>query len=417
MSTEIGRLAQGLPGQTGQGTNTIKFIAPSQVPKDKFVTYARIVSDIHPQKEDPNCIRITVGGNLLHYDHDTGTPSADLTTTKLFINSVISSEDACFITLDVKDLYLNTIMPEFEYMKILLHLLPEEVITHYKLHDMAEGGEYAYMQIQKGMYGLKQARRIAYDQLVTHLAKYRYHPTTTQGLWIHDTQNTSFILVVDNFGIKYTDENDAQHLIQALQDLYRVNINWTGSLYCGLTLQWNYTQKYVDISMPGYIQKVLTKFQHSPPHRRQDAPAPWTQPAYGQRIQYAVNDASPTADKAQTTCIQQIVGSLLYYACTVDYTMLVALNDISHEQNNPTAQTLQKVTQLLDYTATHPNATIRFYQSNMVLWINSDAAYLVAYGAHSRAGGFFHLADLPKKTSKTSNKTVRYTSKAPSYVK
>lgn len=174
MSTEIGRLAQGVPGQTSQGTNTIKFIAPSHVPKDKFVTYARIVSDTCPQKEDPSRIRITVGGgNLLHYyDHDTGTPFMDLTTTKLFLNSVISTDDARFIILDVKDFYLNTPMPEFEYMKILLRLLSEEVITQYKLRDLAEGGEYAYMQIQKGMYGLKQAVHIACNQLVTHLAKY-----------------------------------------------------------------------------------------------------------------------------------------------------------------------------------------------------------------------------------------------------
>jgi Reverse transcriptase (RNA-dependent DNA polymerase). len=396
MSTEIGRLAQGLPGQAGQGTNTIKFIAPSQVPKEKFVTYARIVSDIRPQKDDPNRIRITVGGNLLHYDHDTGTPSADLTTTKLFLNSVISSDHARFITLDVKDFYLNTPMPEFEYMRIPLRLLPEEVITHYKLRDLAEGGEYAYMEIQKGMYGLKQAGRIAYDQLQTHLAKYGYRPTTTQGLWKHDTRNISFILVVDDFGIKYTNEQDAHHLIQALQDLYKVNVDWTGSLYCGLTIQWHYDEQYVDISMPGYIEKVLTKFQHPPPRRKQDAPAPWNQPAYGQRIQYAVDDTSPAADKAQKTRIQQIVGSLLYYARAVDYTMLVALNDISHEQNNPTTQTLHKVTQLLDYAATHPDATVRFYRSNMILWIDSDAAYLVACGARSRAGGFFHLADLPK---------------------
>jgi Reverse transcriptase (RNA-dependent DNA polymerase). len=291
MSTEIGRLAQGVPGQTGQGTHTIGSIPPLTHPNRKIrhLCQNRIR---HPPstKEDPNRIRITVGGNLLHYDHDTGTPSADLTTTKLFLNSVISANDARFITLDVKDFYLNTPMPEYEYMKILLRLLPEEVITHYKLRDLAEGGEYAYMQIQKGMYGLKQAGRIAYDQLVTHLAKYGYRPTTTQGLWKHDTRNISFILVVDDFGLKYTNEHDAQHLIQALQDLYRVNVNWSGSLYCGLTLQWNYAQKYVDISMPGYIQKVLTKFQHPPPSRKQDAPALWNQPTYGQRIQYAVDD-------------------------------------------------------------------------------------------------------------------------------
>jgi Reverse transcriptase (RNA-dependent DNA polymerase). len=193
--------------------------------------------------------------------------------------------------------------------------LLEEVITYYKLRELAEGGEYAYMQIQKGMYGLKQAGHIAYDQLETHLAKYGYRPTTTQGLWKHETRNISFILVVDDFGIKYTDERDATHLIQALQDLYTVNVNWTGSLYCGLTLQWNYDEKYIDISMPGYIQKVLTKFQHPPPRRKQDAPAPWSQPAYGQRIQYAV-DEWMTPALPQTTLIKPVYSKSLVPSCT-----------------------------------------------------------------------------------------------------
>jgi len=147
MGTEIGRLAQGLPANVEHGTNTIRFIKQSQVPKDKIVTYARILADIRPQKEDPNQIRLTVGGNLLQYDHDTGTPSSDLTTTKLFLNSVVSTEGARFIVLDVKDFYLNTPMASFEYMKILLRLLPENVIEHYKLRELAEGSEYAYMEI------------------------------------------------------------------------------------------------------------------------------------------------------------------------------------------------------------------------------------------------------------------------------
>ena len=140
------------------------------------------------------------------------------------------------------------------------------------------------------MYGLKQAGRIAYNQLETHLAKYGYRPTTTQGLWKHDTRNISFILTVDDFGIKFTDERDAHHLITAVEDLYKVKVDWTGSLYCGLTLKWNYQQRYVDISMPGYIQNVLSKFQHPMPHKPQDSPAPWQCPIYSQRIQYAKDD-------------------------------------------------------------------------------------------------------------------------------
>ena len=64
---EIVRLAQGMPGRV-EGTDTINFIALEQIPKDrrKDVTYARIVCNKPPQKEEVNRTRIAVGGNLIN---------------------------------------------------------------------------------------------------------------------------------------------------------------------------------------------------------------------------------------------------------------------------------------------------------------------------------------------------------------
>jgi hypothetical protein len=69
MSKEIHRLAQGKPGVT-KATNTIFFLTHSEIrhiPSNQTVTYVRIVINHRPQKEDPNHIRITVGGNLISY--------------------------------------------------------------------------------------------------------------------------------------------------------------------------------------------------------------------------------------------------------------------------------------------------------------------------------------------------------------
>jgi hypothetical protein len=69
MSKEVHLLTQGKPGVTN-GTNTIFFLSPKQVgyiPNDRTVTYGRIVINHWPQKEDPNCICITVGGNLINH--------------------------------------------------------------------------------------------------------------------------------------------------------------------------------------------------------------------------------------------------------------------------------------------------------------------------------------------------------------
>ena len=84
MAKELGRLAQGF-GDT-DGTDTIRFLSLDEIkciPADRTITYARIVVDYRPQKEDPNRVRITAGGNLIDYPYELTTRTADLTTTKI----------------------------------------------------------------------------------------------------------------------------------------------------------------------------------------------------------------------------------------------------------------------------------------------------------------------------------------------
>jgi hypothetical protein len=70
-------------------------------------------------------------------------------------------------------------------------------------------------------------------------------------------------LLVDDFGIKYTNRCDAEHLLAALQALYVITTDWSRSLYLAITISWNYTNRTVDISMPGYVAKALNRFQHN----------------------------------------------------------------------------------------------------------------------------------------------------------
>ncbi|KAL7460101.1 LOW QUALITY PROTEIN: hypothetical protein ACHAXS_000568 [Conticribra weissflogii] len=68
------------------------------------------------------------------------------------------------------------------------------------------------------------------------------------------------MLVVDDFGIKYVNK---KLLLNTLKhNNYKVEINWTGGLYCGLTIDWSYKDRHVDISMTGYINKQLQKYEH-----------------------------------------------------------------------------------------------------------------------------------------------------------
>jgi hypothetical protein len=64
-----------------------------------------------------------------------------------------------------------------------------------------------------------------------------------------------FTLVVDNFGTKYLNEENVQHLIASIKKNYTLTKDWTVDLYCGIKLEWDYVNRTVDTLMPGYVKK------------------------------------------------------------------------------------------------------------------------------------------------------------------
>ena len=119
-SKDFGGMAQGCKMTGQKGTNAIFVMTHAEIPnipKDCTVTYARVVVDFRPQKEDPHRIRITAGGNLINYPGELSTRTADLTTSKLMWNSVLSTEGAKYMCLDIKNFYLSAPLDRFEYMK------------------------------------------------------------------------------------------------------------------------------------------------------------------------------------------------------------------------------------------------------------------------------------------------------------
>jgi hypothetical protein len=73
----------------------------------------------------------------------------------------------------------------------------------------------------------------------------------------------------------------------------------------------------------------------------------------------------------------------------------MALSDIATQQAVPTENTKRQVNQFLDYMWTHLDAKICYRASDMILNVHSDASYLSAPSARSRAGGYFFLGSLP----------------------
>jgi hypothetical protein len=148
--------------------------------------------------------------------------------------------------------------------------------------------------------------------------------------------------------------------------------------------------------MPIYAIKNLTRYNHPPPLKPQHCayiPNPIT---YGKDNQATTpSDTSPLLDVVSKKGIQQIVGSFLYYACAVNPTMLMVLSAIAAQQSAPAEENLACVNQFLDYRWTHPNAKIRYRASDMILNVHSDASYLIAPKAHSRAGEYIFLGSIP----------------------
>ena len=394
-ANEFGQLAQGLPDNRVDATNTIFFIPVTKVPRNKCPTYARFVCSFCLHKPEPYRTCITVGGNLIDYPGNLSMKVADMTTFKILVNSTLSTPGAKWLGLDVKNYYLGTPMDNYEYMFIPINQIPQEIIDHYNLHNILHKGK-VYVEIRRGMNGLPQAGILAKKQLIHFLGNYGYSPVPhTPGLWRHQWQPITFCLIVDDFGVKYVGREHADHLIQCLHNHYKeIDIDWAGKRFCGIHLIWDYTNRTCDLSMPGYVDHALHKFQHPTPKKLQDCPYPATVKQYGVKVQLTDPiDTSARLPPHEIKRLQQIIGTFLFYGRAVDPTLLTALSELSSAQATATDATKHACQQFLDYCASHPDGSIRYQASDMILKLHSDSSYLNAVGACSCQGGHLYLGN------------------------
>jgi hypothetical protein len=369
-SREIGRLAHGKQPDMPTGSNTMHFLDHRDLPAGRKATYLRIVAAIKMHKVETHRIRFTVGGGRIDYKGKVSTPTATLETIKILLNSTVSTPNAKMLTADIKFFYLGTPMDRYEYMRIPAKDIPANIMEQYNLAPLVHNS-HVLTKIRKGMYGL------SLQPPCPALGLSDYTPVKhTPGLFRHATRPVTFSLVVDDFAIKYVNRVNAEHLLATLRSLYNITTDWTASMYCGITLQWDYVARTVDLSMPGYIEKALETYLDKCPKRPQHAPHAWTAPSYGSKVQLTPPaDNSEPLDAGGLTRIQRIIGPLLFYGLAINSTLLVALGTLSAAQSKGTAATAQAITQLLNYCATHPDATIRFIASKLHLHIHTDASY------------------------------------------
>jgi hypothetical protein len=127
------------------------FVEIKNIPKDRQITYGKIVCDYKPHKKGKERVRLTLGGDRLDYSGDVATSTADITTLFFLINSTLSTKDAEMMMMDIKIYYMGTPFPQYEYMHMLLSRFPEEIVNKYNLKVLSVD-EWVYTEIRKGMY-------------------------------------------------------------------------------------------------------------------------------------------------------------------------------------------------------------------------------------------------------------------------
>jgi hypothetical protein len=202
-ANEFGRLTNGVGGRV-KGTNTIKFIKKSKIPRDRQcdVTYGQFVCTIRPKKSEPNHTRFVAGDNKTNYLGEVATPTADMLVATILFNSVVLTKDAKFMTMDISNFYLNTPMDRPEYIRMKLADIPDEIINEYKLKDLVEPDGSIFIAVLRSMYGLSQSGLLSNKLLEKQLNAHGYFQSKlVPGLWTHEWQPIQFTLVVDDFGV------------------------------------------------------------------------------------------------------------------------------------------------------------------------------------------------------------------------
>jgi hypothetical protein len=106
------------------------------------------------------------------------------------------------------------------------------------------------------------------------------------------------------------------------------------------------------------------------------------------------------------TRLQQLGGTLLYYARAVEPTLIMPVNVFASEQTKATAATADKTIKLLNYSTTHPETNLNYHVSDVILSIHRDVSYLSEREAKSRAGGFFYMGSNTDKANRLTNGAI-----------
>ena len=123
--------------------------------------------------------------------------------------------------------------------------------------------------------------------------------------------------MVDDFGVKNISKDDVVHLMKSLHSRSTLTEDWTGDLYRGINLVWDYKKREVDISMPGYIKKKLQEYGHIFPQRIKQCPYTLEPRQFGKEAQAPTPPPGDTpkldaAGMKSVRCVSFLAGIVSY---------------------------------------------------------------------------------------------------------
>ena len=117
---------------------------------------------------------MTAGGYRFECPYKVVSPDILMPNAKLHINSTISDSQlrAHYLGINISNLYLGTNMPYHQYMQVHPSKIPKEIWDEYDINISPNG--FVYLNICKGVYGLKEAGVLLFNKLVKALAPHGY---------------------------------------------------------------------------------------------------------------------------------------------------------------------------------------------------------------------------------------------------
>ena len=178
-----------------------------------------------------------MGGNLIDFLGDKSIKVADIVMVKKLLNLVISTPGARAACINVKDFCLDNNLPEPEYIWFNQDSIPTKFWEQYNLDNYVDDRGRVHAIVLKGMFGLTQAGRVAYDHLVPQLDKNGFRLTgIVPRLFKYGTNSIIVTLIVDDFFVLLTDIQDMQLLETTLRKWYTITVDMNAVKYCGLTM-------------------------------------------------------------------------------------------------------------------------------------------------------------------------------------